>query len=59
MGRMFLVTVDAQFKWIEADIIDTTTSTGTIRKLHHLFAIHGITETIASVNGSAFTSKKF
>ena len=59
MGRMFLVTVDAHFKWIEADIVDTATSTGTIRKLHHLFATHGIPETIASDNGSAFTSKEF
>ena len=59
MGRMFLVTVDAHFKWIQADIVDTATLNGAIQKLHYLFATHGIPETIASDNGSAFTSKEF
>ena len=56
MGRMFLVTVGAHLKWIEADIIDTATSTGTIRKLCHKFATHGIPETIVTM---VLTSKEF
>ena len=59
MGKMFLVTVDAHSKWIEADIADTATSTGTIQKLQHMFATHGIPDTIVSDNGSVFTSKEF
>ena len=59
MGKMFLVTVDAHSKWIEADIADTATSTGTIQKLRHMFATHGIPDTIVSDNSSVFTSKEF
>ena len=50
---------DAHSKWIEADIVDNATSTGTIRKLRQMFATHGIPETIVSDNGSVFTSKEF
>ena len=39
--------------------IDSAISTGTIRKLHHMFSTHGISETIVSDNGSVFTSKEF
>ena len=56
---MFLVTVDAHSKWIEADVVDSATSTGTIRKLRQMFATHGIPEIIVSDNGSVFTSKEF
>ena len=30
VGMMFLVTVDAHSKWIDTDIADTVTSSGTI-----------------------------
>ena len=56
MGKMCLVTVDAHLKWIEADIVDIATSTGTIRKLCHMFATHGIPETIVTM---VLTSKGF
>ena len=59
LGKMFLVTVDAHSKWIEADVVDSATSTGTIRKLRQMFATHGIPEIIVSDNGSVFTSKEF
>ena len=59
MGKMFLVTVDAHSKWIEADIADTATSTGTIQKLRRMFATHGIPDTLVSDNGSVFTSREF
>ena len=51
LGKMFLVTVDAHSQWIEADMVDNATSTGTIRKLRQMFATHGIPETIVSDNG--------
>ena len=45
---------------IEAHVADTPNSTGTIRKLWHMFATHGIpAETIATDNGSIFTSSEF
>ena len=59
MGKMFLVTVDAHSKWLEAHVVETPTSTGTIRKLRHMFGTHGISETIVTDNGSVFTSKEF
>ena len=59
LGKMFLVTVNAHSKWIEADVVDGATSTGTIRKLRQMFATHGIPEIIVSDNGSVFTSKEF
>ena len=33
MGKMFLITVDAHSKWLEVQVVDTPTSTGTIHKL--------------------------
>ena len=51
--------MDAHSKWIEADIVDSATSTVTIRKLRQMFATHGIPEVIVSDNGSVFTSKQF
>ena len=59
LGKMFLITVDAHSKWLEAHVVDTPTSTGTIRKLQHMFATHGIPETIVTDNGSVFTSNEF
>ena len=56
---MFLITVDAHSKWLEAHVADTPTSTGTIHKLRHMFATHGIPETIVTDNGSVFTSSEF
>ena len=57
VDKMFLVIVDAHSKWIEADIVDNTTSTGTIWKLRQMFATHGIPESIVSDNGSVFIVK--
>ena len=46
MGKMFLVTVDAHSKWLEAHVVETPTSADTIQKLRQVFATHGIPETI-------------
>ena len=41
MGRMFLVVVDAQSKWIECHIMAITTSASTIGKLREIFGTYG------------------
>ena len=51
LGKMFLITVDAHSKWLEAHVVDTP---GTICKLRHMFATHGIPETIVTNNSSIF-----
>ena len=58
-GKMILVIVDAHSKWLEAQVVATATSQGTIEKLRILFATHGLLETIISDNGSVFKSTEF
>ena len=56
---MFLVTVDAYSKWIDAQIVNTATSKNTIDQLRILFATHGIPEVLVFDNGTSFTSADF
>ncbi|KAL5473476.1 hypothetical protein EMCRGX_G027965 [Ephydatia muelleri] len=58
-GKMFVVLVDAHSKWLEVNIIPSTSSTNTIRFLRSTFATHGLPELLVSDNGSAFTSQEF
>ncbi|XP_031551682.1 uncharacterized protein K02A2.6-like [Actinia tenebrosa] len=58
MGQMFLVVVDAHSKWINAEIMSSTTSAATISKLRAMFATHGLPEVVVSDNGSNFTSQE-
>ena len=53
LALSWVVTVDAHCKWIEADIVNSATST------RQMFATHGIPETIVSNNGSVFISREF
>ena len=59
MGKMFLVVIDAHSKWIDVEIVNSTSAVSTIVKLHSLFATHGIPEQLVSDNGSGFRSKEF
>ena len=56
---MILIVIDAHFKWIEAHIVPSTSTTATIDKLRSIFATHGLPQTIMSDNGPAFTSAEF
>ena len=56
---MLLVIVDAHSKWLDVHPVTSATSRGTITYLRHLFAIHGLPETIVTDNGSVFTSAEF
>ena len=40
MGHMFLILIDAHSNWIEASIVNLTSSKTTIKKLEEIFAIH-------------------
>ena len=59
IDKMFFITVDAHSKWLEAQEVDTPTSTSTICKLHYMFVTHGIPETVVTDNGSVFPSSEF
>ena len=58
MGKMFLVVIDAHSKWIDVEILNST-SVSNIIKLRSLFATHGIPEQLVSDNGSDFQSEEF
>ena len=42
------------FKWIEAEIVTSSSSAATVEKLRRLFATFGLPATVVSDNGSAF-----
>jgi transposase InsO family protein len=56
---MFLVVVDAYFKWLEVHQMTPTTSTATIERLREIFATHVLPITVVSDNGTNFTSSEF
>ena len=59
MGHNFLIIVDAHSKWLDVQIMKSTTSQATIDTLRRVFATHGLPQTIVSDNGTAFTSVEF
>lgn len=56
-GKMFLITVDAYSKWIDAQVVSAATSYTTIEHLRSLFATHGIPA--VTDNGTVFKSYEF
>ena len=58
-GKMILVVVDSQSKWIWAHAVTSATSQATIEKLQLTFSTHGLPEVIVSDNSPAFTSDEF
>ena len=59
MGKMFLVVIDAYSKWIDVEIVNSTSAVSTIIKLRSLFATYGIPVQLVSDNGSGFRSEEF
>ena len=59
MGKMFLIVVDSNSKWIEVEVMSSITSEATIEKLRDTFARHGIPEQLVGDNGSQFTLHGF
>ena len=58
-GRTYLVLVDAHSKWVEIDIVPSTSSRATIRVLRKIFSVHGLPLQIVSDNAAGFTSDEF
>ena len=59
MGLLYLIVVDAHYKWPEVHHMSTTTTTKTIQVLRSLFARYGIPEQQVSDNGPQFVSEEF
>ena len=58
-GKSILVVVDSHSKWIEAEIMSSTTSSLTVNKLRAMFARWGIPDMICTDNATTFTSHEF
>ncbi|KFD48097.1 hypothetical protein M513_11040 [Trichuris suis] len=58
-GRLFLIIVDSYSKWLEVLPVVAQSSKILICELRRVFATHGLPDTIASDNGSPFTSSEF
>uniref|UniRef100_A0A1Y1NHT7 RNA-directed DNA polymerase n=1 Tax=Photinus pyralis TaxID=7054 RepID=A0A1Y1NHT7_PHOPY len=58
-GHQLLIVVDAYSKWLEVELVPTTSSSAAIQVLRSLFATHGLPDVIVSDNGTAFTSAEF
>lgn len=56
-GHNFLIVVDSHSHWLE--VIETKSTTATIRELRRLFATYGLLEQLVSDNGPKFTSSEF
>ena len=45
-GRMYLIVVGAFSKWVEIAVTHAATSDATIEGLRHVFATHGVPDTL-------------
>ncbi len=58
-GNEFLILIDSYSKWIEVEIMRSTTSERTITALRKMFARFGIPKELVSDNGPQLTSEEF
>ena len=54
LGKQFLIVVDAHSKWLEVEMVPSTSSSYTIEKLCRIFVTHGLPKIIVSDNGTCF-----
>ena len=57
--KMLLIIVDAHSKWIDTQVVPSTSASATIAVLQSVFATHGIQEQLVSDNGTGFASEEF
>ena len=58
-GKMFLLMIDAQSKWLEVHMTSSSTSETTISCMRKSFASLGLPEVVVSDNAANFTSEEF
>uniref|UniRef100_A0A3P9MCB8 Gypsy retrotransposon integrase-like protein 1 n=1 Tax=Oryzias latipes TaxID=8090 RepID=A0A3P9MCB8_ORYLA len=58
-GHYLLVVTDYYSRWVSADILQNPTSMNITNCMKHLFATHGLPESIVTDNGTPFISKEF
>lgn len=58
-GNDFLILIDSFSKWVEINLMTTTTTEATIEYLRSIFARYGLPEQLVSDNGPQLISMKF
>lgn len=58
-GKYYIIVVDAYSKWLEAEVIRTTSAYETIKFFKNLFAKFGLPEQLVTDNGPPFQSAEF
>ena len=59
LGKMYLILIDAHFKWMKVHITSGATSAVIINKMKLTFSTLGLPEVLVTDNGPAFTSQEF
>ena len=59
LGRMFLILVDANTKWVDIHVVNSTSAEVTIEKMRATFATLGLPQILVTDNGPQFTSAQF
>ena len=58
-GKTFFLAIDAKTKYVECNLVNSTSSVCTIKALREFFSRNGLPHTIVSDNASNFTSFEF
>ena len=59
LGRMFLILVEANTKWVDIHVVNSTSAEVTIEKMRATFATLGLPQILVTDNGPQFTSAQF
>ena len=59
LSRMFLVLVDANTKWVDIHVVNSSSAEVTIEKIRATFATLGLPQILVTDNGPQFTSVQF
>ena len=59
LGKMFLILVDANTKWVDIHIVNSSSAEVTIEKIRATFATLGLPQILVTDNGPQFISEQF